>query len=156
MPPRTGTIPNAIASFLETRQSTTTVQSGQSSSGANLSGGAIAGIVIGSIVGFLLLLWIFKSLSNLGAPPQEKRDPAWYDDDVSATRSRSRHGRRASRGSYYVQETRPRRSSREVMRVVQPVYVEPRRPSRTYVVDKEGRQGRRGRSRSTRRSYYVS
>ncbi|ROW03677.1 hypothetical protein VMCG_05366 [Cytospora schulzeri] len=131
MPPPTGTIPHAITRFLETRQSTTTVQSDQSSSGSNLSGGAIAGIVIGSIVGFLLLWWIFKSLSNLGAPPQEKRDPAWYDD-VSAKRSRSRHSRRASRGSYYVQETYPRRSSREVTRVVQPVYVEPRRPSRTY------------------------
>jgi hypothetical protein len=154
MPPRTATNPNGIAHFVEARQFTTTVQSGQSSSSSNLSGGAIAGIVIGSVVGFLLLLWIFKSLSNLGAPPQEKRDPAWYDD-VSATRSRSRHGRRASRGSYYVQETQPQRSSREVTRVVQPVYVEPRRPSRTYVVDKEGRRGTRGRSRSTR-SYYVS
>lgn len=155
MPPRTGTKPNAIAHLVEARQSTTTVQSDQSSSGSNLGGGAIAGIVIGSVVGFLLLLWIFKSFSNLGAPPQEKRDPAWYDD-VCATRSRSRHGRRASRGSYYVQETHPRRSSREVTRAVQPVYVEPRRPSRTYVGDKEGRRGTRGRSRSTRRSYYVS
>ncbi|ROW04387.1 hypothetical protein VSDG_00950 [Cytospora chrysosperma] len=77
MPPRTGTNPNTITHFVEARQSTTTVQSDQSSSGSNLSSGAIAGIVIGSVVGFLLLLWIFKSFSNLGAPPQEKRDPAW-------------------------------------------------------------------------------
>ncbi|KAK4139771.1 uncharacterized protein C8A04DRAFT_15554 [Dichotomopilus funicola] len=36
-----------------------------------LSGGAIAGIVIGSIAGFLLLLWIIRSCTNLGAPPGE-------------------------------------------------------------------------------------
>lgn len=152
MPPPTGTIPSSITRFLQARQSTPTGRSDQSTSGSNLSGGAIAGIVIGSIVGFLLLWWIIKSLGNLGAPPQEKRDPAWYDD-VSAMGRRSRHGRRTSRASYYVQETQPRRSSREVTRVVQPVYVEPRRPSRSYVVD---RQGGRGRSRSLRRSYYVS
>ncbi|CAH0015925.1 unnamed protein product [Clonostachys rhizophaga] len=41
-----------------------------------LSGGAIAGIVIGSIAGFLLLLWIIRSCFNLGAPPKE-REKAW-------------------------------------------------------------------------------
>ncbi|KUI67755.1 Spherulin-4 [Cytospora mali] len=130
MPPPTWSIPNAITRFLRARQFTSSVRRDSSSSGTSLSGGAIAGIVIGSIVGFLLLLWVFRSCSNLGGPPQESRDPAWYDD-VSAKRSRSRNSRRQSRGSYYVQETHPRWSSREATRVVQPVYVEPRRPSRT-------------------------
>ena len=143
MPPPTSTIPNAVARFFQSRRSSSIVRRDD---GVYLSGGAIAGIVIGSIVGFLLILWIIKSCFNLGAPPQEKREPAWYDD-VSARRSRSRHSRRASRGSYYVQETYPRRSSREV-RVIQPVYAEPRRPSRSH------RNGR-SRSRSSRR-YQVS
>ncbi|KAK5662233.1 hypothetical protein OQA88_8138 [Cercophora sp. LCS_1] len=47
-----------------------------------LTPGAIAGIVIGSIVGFVLLVWIFRSCSNLGAPPGASANPggkAWYD-----------------------------------------------------------------------------
>lgn len=45
-----------------------------------LSGGAIAGIVIGSIAGFLLLLWIIRSCTNLGAPPGREAVPGrpWY------------------------------------------------------------------------------
>lgn len=134
--------------MLHARQSTVTVTpadiSGNSSSGTNLSGGAIAGIVIGSIAGFLLLLWIFKSCSNIGAPPQEKREPAWYDDDVGGgsrrTRGRSRHNSR--RGSYYVHDAHaPRRSrSREVRTVHPAVYTsEPRRPSRAH--EKHHRRG---------------
>ncbi|KAK4458234.1 hypothetical protein QBC42DRAFT_315604 [Cladorrhinum samala] len=46
----------------------------------NLSGGAIAGIVIGSIAGLLLLIWIIRSCTNLGAPPGREADPGkpWY------------------------------------------------------------------------------
>ncbi|KAK3291620.1 uncharacterized protein B0H64DRAFT_248620 [Chaetomium fimeti] len=45
-----------------------------------LSGGAIAGIVLGSIAGFLLFLWIVRSCSNLGAPPGDEAVPGrpWY------------------------------------------------------------------------------
>ncbi|KAK4119582.1 hypothetical protein N657DRAFT_650073 [Parathielavia appendiculata] len=45
-----------------------------------LSGGAIAGIVIGSIAGFLLLVWIIRSCTNLGAPPGDEAVPGrpWY------------------------------------------------------------------------------
>jgi len=66
-----------------------------------LTGGAIAGIVIGSIVGLLLLFWIFRSCSNLGAPPNAPPNPsgrAWYDGvggQGPAPRSRSREPRRS-------------------------------------------------------------
>ncbi|KAK1827477.1 hypothetical protein QBC39DRAFT_361694 [Podospora conica] len=79
-----------------------------------LTGGAIAGIVIGSIVGLLLLIWIFRSCSNLGAPPNSPPNPggrAWYDgvggsQPSPATRSRSReprrsHSRRSSGGHHH-------------------------------------------------------
>ncbi|KAM5346427.1 hypothetical protein ACJ41O_009432 [Fusarium nematophilum] len=64
--------------------------------GTTLSGGAIAGIVIGSIVGFLLLLWVIRSCLNLGAPPQERE--AWYHHTEKNPRRhhRSRSGRRHS------------------------------------------------------------
>ncbi|KAK3955243.1 hypothetical protein QBC32DRAFT_253768 [Pseudoneurospora amorphoporcata] len=48
---------------------------------STLSGGAIAGIVIGSIAGLLLLIWIIRSCCNLGAPPTDDKPngKAWYD-----------------------------------------------------------------------------
>jgi len=147
---------------LHARQSTVTVigpadTSHQTSApSSNPSGGAIAGIVIGSIAGLLLLLWIFRSCSNLSGPPQEeKREPAWYDDVGGSRRRRRGSARghsRGRRGSYHARKVHsPRRSGsvREV-RTVQPVVyaAEPRRPSRTH--DKHRR-----RSRSEGRAYYV-
>ncbi|KAF4470899.1 hypothetical protein FALBO_2179 [Fusarium albosuccineum] len=84
-------------------------------SGTYLSGGAIAGIVIGSIVGTLLLLWIIKSCMNLGAPPQgenvydikvnyrytnrqNEREP-WYHH---TEKPRHRHRSRSRRSSVSV------------------------------------------------------
>ncbi|KAK4222442.1 hypothetical protein QBC38DRAFT_489822 [Podospora fimiseda] len=88
----------------------------------NLSGGAIAGIVIGSIAGVLLLIWIIRSCTNLGAPPGRQADPGkpWYGgvrDEYPPrhvgghrphSRSRSRHSyhhhsRSRSRGAVMVE-----------------------------------------------------
>lgn len=122
-----GTTPTtADTPTLVDRQATTTVtvvsDNGGGGGGAGLSGGAIAGIVIGSVFGVLLLLWIIRSCFNLGAPPQEREK--WYNDVdpaprrhhhrrhrsrstsvgipppviIADGRSRSRHSRRASHG----------------------------------------------------------
>lgn len=57
--------------------------------GTNLSGGAIAGIVIGSVVGTLVLLWVVRSCFNLGASPQE-REVLYHDIEPKRHRHRSR------------------------------------------------------------------
>ena len=68
----------ATSAELRVRQAptaTVTVTSDSNNNGmTTLSSGAIAGIVIGSIAGFLLLLWIIRSCMNIGAPPQEREN----------------------------------------------------------------------------------
>lgn len=64
-------------------------------SGANLNGGEIAGIVIGSIAGTLLLLWLIRSCMNLGAPPAGDREKMYRHVDPEYQRRRHRSKRRS-------------------------------------------------------------
>lgn len=66
----------------------------ESDSASSLNGGAIAGIVIGSVIGFLLLIWVLRSCFNFGAPgpdvePLYQPEPKRYHH--------SHRGRRHSR-----------------------------------------------------------
>lgn len=143
----TRTTGNDLPSVVRRQQvaTVTVIRESGGGGGSNLSGGAIAGIVIGSVVGVLLLIWIVRSCFNLGAPPQEREK--WYRDAPPPHhhRSHSRHHHRSrSRGvevppAIYVQQSRSRSRSR--------------RPSATYVVPEE----KRGRSGGRRQSgsYYV-
>lgn len=59
-----------------------------------LSGGAIAGIVIGTIVGTVLLLWIIRSCFYLGRPTLAPTVEPWYGRETETKRHSYRHHRR--------------------------------------------------------------
>ncbi|KAI1332472.1 hypothetical protein F5Y16DRAFT_357872 [Xylariaceae sp. FL0255] len=117
----TQTLPEVASNVLTARQGATTTVVAQSSGAATLSGGAIAGIVIGSIVGFLLILWIIRSCLNLGSPglwgatfaPEREKyvEPQRHH---SSRRSRSRHSHHSHnpRRVSVVETTRPASYSR--------------------------------------------
>ncbi|KAI1761163.1 hypothetical protein GGR53DRAFT_41788 [Hypoxylon sp. FL1150] len=145
----TRTLPDAITKVLTARQEGTTTVIAQNSGGATntLSGGAIAGIVIGSIAGFLLILWIIRSCSNWGNSnnwgnnfePDHEKPPTHHHYGHSTRYPRETHGHRSrSRHSHHS----PRRTS--VVSVTRPVYVEqpprsrgrsPRAPPAAYYSD---------------------
>ncbi|KAI1475613.1 hypothetical protein K445DRAFT_315875 [Daldinia sp. EC12] len=160
----TRTIPETITKVLSGRQSTTTVVAETDGDSAQtLSGGAIAGIVIGSIAGFLILLWIIRSCVNYRNPgawgttfePDHEKPPSSHYH--SSTRyPRETHGHR-SRSRHSHHHHSPRRTS--VVSVTRPVYVEqprgrsPRAPPAAYYSDgRDYRRSSEGRRHS--RGYY--
>ena len=139
--------PVATVTVIQTQPASTgTADSGAKNNTQTMSGGAIAGIVIGSIVGVLLLIWIFRSFSNMGAPPVKGDNPsgrAWYDGVEAEPYPRHRsHSRHRSRSH----SRRPSREVREYATAV-PVVAQ---PPPTYVYETDVRKSRRGRSRDHR------
>lgn len=89
------------------RQSDGGGNSGSSCDGTCLGGGEIAGIVLGTIAGTLLLLWIIQSCTGglVKTPPaagtgnwQEDIEPKRHHHHDRHRHSRSRHSRRGSSG----------------------------------------------------------
>ncbi|KAH7235692.1 hypothetical protein BKA59DRAFT_559063 [Fusarium tricinctum] len=91
-------LPPTLVARQNTETVTVTTTSDDGNDAQTLSGGAIAGIVIGSIAGFLLLLWIVRSCLNLGAPPQEREK--WYHYKEEQPRRHSHNHRSRSRRSH--------------------------------------------------------
>ncbi|KAJ1327906.1 cell wall integrity and stress response component [Microdochium nivale] len=160
----------AASRSIVARQATTTVvtQPVVVDNGNSLSGGEIAGIVIGSIVGFLLICWIIRACVNWGRPgdwgttfepdyekPARRRrsHDHRYVHETHVPRSRSRHSHRSHRSHHS-----PRRSvemrdvyvTRETQRVASRGR-SPRAPPAVYQVRPEAnaRDSRRA-SRSSR------
>ncbi|KAK3316840.1 hypothetical protein B0H66DRAFT_592947 [Apodospora peruviana] len=177
-PPATTTIVSPGTTVTNTPAATVTVISGGGTnnngnngnsddgptSAQTLSGGAIAGIVIGSIAGLLLLIWIFRSCSNLGKPSDQAPKPdggAWYDGVRAEPypthpppRSPHRHRSRSHRShSRHSSAHHHRRSSVGEVREVTPVAVVRQSSQREYVYGDDydrgaGRGRREHRSRS--------
>lgn len=162
----TRAVPQLATKVISRQSATTTVVStGNSGNDSQtLNGGSIAGIVIGSIVGILLLVWIIRSCSNLGKPggwggtfgeqekPPSRRGPDTYYHQESRRSGHHHHHHSRSRSRSHYDHS-PRRSSRVVD--VEPVYVsrgrsQPRPPRPVYVAQ-DARQARR----SSRGNYYV-
>ncbi|KAI3541077.1 hypothetical protein CPAR01_07472 [Colletotrichum paranaense] len=136
--PPTRTLPSPLRAILASRQVVTTITSTpetteESASNNNLSGGAIAGIVIGSIAGFLLLLWIVKSC-GMWSRPNDWSEKDEYDERSRRYRGRSpgsRH-RRRTQHRYHHETSRHSHSRRpsyvvDEVRYTQPVVVDKRR-----------------------------
>ncbi|KAL2020302.1 hypothetical protein VTK56DRAFT_8530 [Thermocarpiscus australiensis] len=149
----TRTLPDVLTHILPRQQPTTTVivDSGAgSSSNSGLDGGAIAGIVIGTVVGILLLWWIIRACAKPRAPDVSRQ--GWYDDTVPRSRSRSRSRSHSHRRRHrHHHHHRHRSSSRPVVLEEKVQYTAPRRPSAAYVYPE-----RRSRSRSATRYYTAS
>lgn len=107
--------------------------------------GAVVGIVLGSVIGFLLLIWLFWTLSNGGGG--FIRSSQYEEEDVVVRRrSRSPRSRRSSRRTEMTSRSPVRRErvirQERIVRDINP----PREPSRireTVIVDDAPRVERR-------------
>ncbi|ETS74859.1 hypothetical protein PFICI_13343 [Pestalotiopsis fici W106-1] len=138
----TRSIPELATKIIARQTATTTVVApapNNNNNNNNLSGGAIAGIVIGSVAGFLLLSWLLYSCFNLSRP--RNWGETFGEKDTVYTRSPSR-----SRHRHHHHHHHSRRNSE-----VRPVYVEtrgrsPRSPQPVYYARDVRRSKRDGRS----------
>ncbi|KAH6957059.1 hypothetical protein DER45DRAFT_539823 [Fusarium avenaceum] len=135
---RTLSLPPTLVARQNTETVTVIATSDGGNNGTTLSGGAIAGIVIGSIVGTLLILWIIRSCFNLGAPPQEREKWYHYKEDKPPRRHSHNH------------RSRSRRSHRSSISAPPPIVV---RESRSHSHRRGRSPGHYGSDRGTR--YYV-
>ncbi|KAK1831008.1 hypothetical protein QBC39DRAFT_372317 [Podospora conica] len=184
--PRQQTGPVATVTVVADAPATTIIATDSDSSDSGGGGGggpdtgAIVGIVIGTIVGILLIVWIVRSLAGKnkadgagGSGPAPDTDrQGWYDDRAGGVHGRTSHHRHhhSSRSRSRDHHRAHRHHSRHRSSTPRPVvvvddkqlYGEPRRPSSAYVVPmgevrrSRSSQGRRSRSHGRSRSpgYY--
>ncbi|GFF49964.1 hypothetical protein IFM51744_07215 [Aspergillus udagawae] len=110
-----------LSNILQARQSSSSSDNCNCPSG--ISGGGIAGIVIGTIAGTLLLIWLFRVCSLPGA--FGGGEPDYGYSGGGGTEVRSTHRRRRSSPSYVEYVEKPSRSRRRREDI--------RRPAKVYL-----------------------
>lgn len=101
--------------ILHTRQESS---GGSDNCPSTISGGAIAGIVIGTIAGTLLILWLFKVCALPGARNGGEPDYGYVSGKGGGgTETRHRHRRRRRSPSYVEYVEKPPRSVRRPAKV---------------------------------------
>ncbi|KAI1210861.1 uncharacterized protein F4807DRAFT_41292 [Annulohypoxylon truncatum] len=132
------------------------------------SPGAVVGIVLGSIAGFILLLWLIYWCVNMGgasSPPADVESGyfgAGGSSSVVSYRSRPRVVHRQSTSNRHTHSPRRRTketieiSRRDVRREVSPLPPRTRSPGVDQIVVMEEHGGRSGSSRSRSRSRSMS
>jgi hypothetical protein len=131
---------NALAerSNLESRQIVTGIIPSYYTTGGPAAG-TVAGIVLGSVAGFLMLIWLFYSLANIGNPAFGRSFISGEDEIVVRRRRNSQSGRsrRSTRTEVREYSRSPRR--RDTVIVEERRHSRPQR-ARSIVVEERTRR----------------
>ena len=107
--------------------------------------GTVVGIVLGSVGGFLLVLWLIYTCMNLGNFTSSSSS---YTESVAVRDRRKSHGSQRSRRVSETVEVRRERSPIRIVRDEPRIVREPERVERV-IVEEERREVRRERSRGS-------
>lgn len=109
------------------------------------SSGTVVGITLGSVLGFLLLIWLFYSLANINNGKSNGNGATIAGEEEIVVRrprnrdSRSGHSRRSSRPEVREYSRSPRRRSQPVIVEERRVPQQTRARSRSFVVEERSR-----------------
>ncbi|TVY47037.1 hypothetical protein LCER1_G008891 [Lachnellula cervina] len=148
IPTATASTTNSLLSrILSSKRSTTSIiPTGYGAIDSGPAPGTIVGIVIGSVAGFLLILWLIYTCLNFGAPVGFGGGESTYTESVARERRKSHHS--GSRRSRRASETIEIRSHSQV-RAPSPIRIvrEPSPPRTERIIVEEHQERRESRRR---------
>ncbi|TVY31360.1 hypothetical protein LSUB1_G008944, partial [Lachnellula subtilissima] len=139
----TSTAHSLLSRILSSKRSTTSIiPTGYGAIDSGPAAGTIVGIVLGSVGGFLLVLWLIYTCLNFGAPVGFGGGESAYTESVVRERRKSHHS--GSRRSRRASETIEVRSHSQV-RGPSPIRIvrEPSPPRTERIIVEEHREERR-------------
>jgi len=119
---------------IESRQSVVAIPTVYQGLNAGPPPGEVAGIVLGSVAGFFLLIWLFSSLANIN------NNGSVVEEEVVVRRSRSPRSRPSRRSEMASRSPRPERIIRQERIVRDSSRAPP--PRSSFVVEEERRERR--------------